>query len=60
MAAGHYADIAVRRAALGRPIGAAGAQIAAVCRSRGAPVATRNVADFDDIGIEVIEPWAAS
>lgn len=60
VAAGHYADIAARRATLGHPIGAADAQIAAVCRSHGATVATRNVSDFDDVGIDIIDPWAAS
>jgi plasmid stability protein len=30
---------------------------AAIARSIGAAVATRNVADFDDCGIEVIDPW---
>jgi hypothetical protein len=28
-----------------------------VCRSRCAALATRNVSDFDDTGIEVINPW---
>lgn len=60
VAAGHYADIAARRATGGHPIGAADAQIAAICRSHGAAVATRNVADFDDAGIGIIDPWAAS
>jgi len=33
------------------------AQIAAVARSRGATMATRNVADFAGCGVEVINPW---
>jgi predicted nucleic acid-binding protein len=31
--------------------------MAAVCCSQGAALATRNVSDFDDTGIEVINPW---
>ena len=35
----------------------ADALIAAVCRSQGAALATRNVSDFDGTGIEIIDPW---
>jgi predicted nucleic acid-binding protein len=37
----------------------ADAQIAAICRSHGAPIATRNVWDFEFSGVEVINPWQA-
>jgi predicted nucleic acid-binding protein len=37
----------------------ADAQIAAICRSHGAAIATRNVRDFGFPGIEVINPWEA-
>lgn len=57
VAAAHYADIAARRAGLGRPISQADAQIAAICRSHGAIIATRNVADFDETGLTVVNPW---
>lgn len=60
LAAGHYADLAARRRSLGRPVSAADAQIAAVCRSHGASLATRNVTDFDDVGVDVIDPWVAA
>lgn len=56
-AAQAYAAIAARRRARGRPISAFDAQIAAIARSRGADVATRNVADFDDCGVGVVDPW---
>jgi predicted nucleic acid-binding protein len=56
-AARAYADIAVRRRAAGRPISDADCQIAAIARSVGAPVATRNVKDFDGCRIVVINPW---
>lgn len=52
-----FADIAARRRQAGRPISTADAQIAAVARSRGAALATRNTADFEACGIEVINPW---
>jgi len=60
VAAAHYADIAVERERIGRPISMADAQIAALCRSHGATVATRNVDDFADIGVLIVNPWSAS
>lgn len=56
-AARHLGDIAAHRDRLGRPISTADAQISAICRSHGAAVATRNVDDFEEIGVEVIDPW---
>jgi predicted nucleic acid-binding protein len=56
-AAVFYAQVAATRRRTGRPISQFDAQIAAVARSRGGPVATRNVDDFSDCGIEVINPW---
>jgi toxin FitB len=58
-AARHFAAIVVRRERSGRPIAAADAQIAAICRSHGATLATRNVSDFAGIDVEVIDPWDA-
>ena len=57
-AARTYAVIAAARRAAGRPINHADCQIAAIARCRGASVATRDVDDFEGIGIEVINPWA--
>jgi len=56
-AASAYARIAAPRRQSGRPISQADAQIAAVAASRGASLATRNIADFVDCGIDVIDPW---
>jgi toxin FitB len=56
-AAEHYAVIASSRERAGKPIPGFDALIAAVCRSQGATLATRNVSDFDGTGIEVINPW---
>jgi predicted nucleic acid-binding protein len=56
-AAPQYADIVSGRDQLGRPIGIADAQIAAICRASCAELATRNTDDFEDTGIELINPW---
>jgi toxin FitB len=56
-AAEQYAVIASGRERAGKPIAGFDALIAAVCRSQGALLATRNVSDFDGTGIEVIDPW---
>ncbi len=50
-------DIVTGRERIGRPIGVADAQIAAICRDLGAMLATRNTADFEETGIELIDPW---
>ena len=52
-----YARIAAERRRAGRPISHFDAQIAAIARSAGAAIATRNVADYDACGVEVINPW---
>ena len=57
-AAQAYAVIAASRRAAGRPISHADCQIAAIARSRGASVATRDMADFEGSGIDVINPWS--
>jgi predicted nucleic acid-binding protein len=54
-----YARIATERRRAGRPISHFDAQIAAIARSAGAAVATRNVADYEGCGIKVINPWDA-
>lgn len=59
-AAGRYADILVTREAAGLPISTADAQIAAMCLTRNAACATRNVKDFEHTSVELINPWDAS
>jgi toxin FitB len=56
-AAAHYADIVVHRERLGRPISTADAQIAATCRSHAALLVTRNVDNFTETAVEIINPW---
>ncbi|WP_066793565.1 type II toxin-antitoxin system VapC family toxin [Sphingomonas soli] len=57
-AAPQFAGIAAERRRLGRPISQFDAQIAAIARSRGASLATRNLRDFEGCGIELIDPWS--
>ena len=57
-AARAYATIAADRRAAGRPIEPADCQIAAIARSLGASVATRDARGFEGCGIDVIDPWA--
>ena len=56
-AARAYARIAADRRAAGRPISHADCQIGAIARSRGMAVATRNTRDFENMGVELIDPW---
>jgi predicted nucleic acid-binding protein len=58
-AARAYADIAARRRSAGRPVASADCQIAAIAQSRRMAVATRNVRDFEDADIELVDPWVA-
>ena len=50
-------SVAVRSGA-GRPIAAMDAQIAAICRSHEATLATRNTRDFTGLDIDLVDPWA--
>ena len=59
-AARAYAEIAAMRRSAGRPVGPSDCQIAAIARSRHMAVATRNVRDFEDVDIEVVDPWAVA
>ncbi|PSS61940.1 VapC toxin family PIN domain ribonuclease [Ensifer sp. NM-2] len=56
-AAAAYATLAIARRKAGRPISQFDAQIAAITLSRGAALATRNVADFEATGVVIINPW---
>jgi predicted nucleic acid-binding protein len=53
-----YAEIFATRRRLGRPGAMADLMIASVARSQGFSDVTRNVADFSDCGVAVVDPWA--
>jgi len=59
-AARAYAGIAAARRAAGRPVCQADCQIAAIAQVRGMAVATRNVRDFEDMGIALADPWGSA
>lgn len=53
-----YPEIAAARKQAGRPISQIAAQIASIVHSRGARLATRNLRDFAECGITVVDPWS--
>ena len=59
-AARAFAGIAAARRGAGRPVCQADCQIAAIAQAGGMAVVTRNVRDFEDMGIEVADPWAVA
>ena len=59
-AANHYAEIFATRKTLGRPISTFDCMIAAIARANGCKLATRNASDFEDCGVEIIDPWQDS
>lgn len=56
-AADLYATIAVQRRLAGKPISQFDAQIAAIAISHGATLATRNVDDFAELPLQIVNPW---
>lgn len=52
-----YARIAAERRRAGRPIGNLDAEIAAIARSASADLVTRNIRDFELLGIPLHNPW---
>ena len=54
-----FAGIVVARETIGRPISQADAMIAAIARSQGGEVVTRNTRDFENCGIVLVNPWEA-
>ncbi|MEO5922608.1 MAG: type II toxin-antitoxin system VapC family toxin [Bryobacteraceae bacterium] len=56
-AARAYPQIILNRKMMGQPIEPANAMLAAITRSRGATLATRNTEQFSGCGIRVVNPW---
>ncbi|MXY89030.1 MAG: type II toxin-antitoxin system VapC family toxin [Gammaproteobacteria bacterium] len=59
-AAQAFADIGSLCRNAGRPISTSDCQIAAIAKSRGLRLATRNVRDFEGTGITLVDPWLES
>jgi hypothetical protein len=57
IAANHFGLIAARRESMGRPIDIADCQIASICYANQLTLATRNIKDFEGIGIDLVNPW---
>lgn len=57
IAADYYATIIAKRHRVGRPISGFDALIAAIVKVHNATLATRNVKDFQDLDLEIINPW---
>ena len=53
-----YGEVLGYRREIGRPISSLDGQIAAIARSRGFSVATRNIKDFEDCQIDLINPFS--
>ena len=58
-AARQYAIIAANRHLSGFSVNFGDCQIAAIARARGMMVATRNVRDFKESGVKIVNPWEA-
>lgn len=55
-----YAEVVEARRSAGRPISQFDAQIAAIALSHRATLATRNVSDFEGVGLSLSNPWIAA
>lgn len=58
-AARAYATLMARGRQIGRPMSIPDGQIAAIARANRFAIATRNVRDFEECGLEVLNPFAA-
>lgn len=60
LAAEVYGTVLRARKAIGRPIDEMDALIAATALANGAILATRNTTDFENCGIQLVNPWEAN
>lgn len=56
-AAAKFAERAANLRQAGRPISPLDAQRAAITQAAGARLATRNISDFVDCGVDLVNPW---
>lgn len=54
-----YAQMQETRRLSGVPLSVEDGMIAAICSTRDAQLATRNVKDFEGLGLDLLDPWAA-
>jgi predicted nucleic acid-binding protein len=59
-AALRYATLVANRDRAGQPMAGFDAQIAAICLSYNAALATRNLKDFRHTGLDLINPWRST
>ncbi len=59
-AARQYAEVMGYRKEAGRPMGVLDGQIAAIARAHNQAIATRNIRDFEECGVELINPFEFS
>jgi predicted nucleic acid-binding protein len=57
--ADHWGRLVARTQAVGRPIGAMDAFVAATADRHALALVTRNVSDFEPFGLTLINPWIA-
>ena len=55
-----YADLVVNRQHIGKPIEVMDAMIGAIALLKKASLATRNISDFQNCGLQLINPWEIS
>lgn len=53
-----YAEMQESRRGAGRPLSVEDGMIAATCARHAARLATRNLGDFDGLGVALLDPWA--
>lgn len=56
-AAHKYAEVMAHRRSIGRPLNVPDGQIASIARVHSFVVATRNIHDFEECGLELINPF---
>ncbi len=52
-----YADVFADRRRAGRAVATIDLMVAALARTQDASIVTRNIRDFDDCGVDVVNPW---
>ena len=55
-----YGEVMGRRKALGRPLSILDGQIASIARANHFAIATRNVRDFEECGLDLVNPFEDS